>query len=102
MSEYTPGPWEIQRDSGLHIYITQPQDKENRTAGYYAEVRRFTSDQKQVEANARLISAAPELLEALKGAVRCMETDINIGRGVDLYYYEKAKDAIAKAKGEQE
>lgn len=43
-----------------------------------------------------------ELVDALKGAVRCMETDITIGCGVDLYYYAKAKDAIAKAKGEQE
>lgn len=64
-SKHTPGPWRISRTSGMEIFINHDQDQPNRVAGYFAEVRRFTSDNEQVEANARLIAAAPDLLEAL-------------------------------------
>jgi len=52
------------------------------------------------QANARMIVAAPELLEALEGAVRCWEMDIALGYNVDRYYYRKARAAIEKARGE--
>jgi hypothetical protein len=93
MSKHTPGPWEIQRDSGLHIYITQPSDTFNRVPGYYAEVRRFTTDQSQVEANAHLIAAAPDLLKVLETILEC-------GSVNDQYWVDDARAAIAKARGE--
>lgn len=64
-SKHTPGPWRISRTSGMEIFISHDHDQPNRVAGYFAEVRRFTSDSEQVEANAQLIAAAPDLLEAL-------------------------------------
>lgn len=91
MDKHTPGPWEIQRDSGLHIYITQPSDTPSRVPGYYAEIRRFTTDSEQVEANARLIAAAPNLFEALEYAIKQVP---------ELATVPGIAAAIAKARGE--
>lgn len=101
--KHTPGPWEIHRTSHLNIYIGHSHDRPNRTPGYLAEVRRFTTDHEQVEANARLIAAAPELLDALKALeeaarqVQCGEMD---KQSIDVER-RKARAAIAKATGEQ-
>jgi predicted esterase len=57
---------------------------------------------KTADKNANLIAAASDLLETLEGAVRCWETDLSMGHEIDRYYYQKARDAIAKAKGERE
>jgi hypothetical protein len=86
---HTPGPWEVTRTSSMEIFIRHPSDMDGRKPGYFAEVRRFTSDDAEVEANARLISAAPDLLAAL---VEIVETLGNPGT------LAKAKDAIAKAR----
>ena len=86
------------------------RDQWNRSGGFkIAEVGHYViSDSAQHDpewdhlSNAYLIAAAPELLEALDGLVRCWETDIYLGYPVDRYYYAKAKAALAKAKGETE
>ena len=63
------------------------------------------------KANATLISAAPELLDALKEIVKCEEKRMNDLKTLSmkpskLYEFskarlEKARAAIAKARGEQ-
>ena len=62
--------------------------------GYLAEARDCGSG--DVSANARLIAAAPELLEAL---VLLLDQDDN-GDG-EIWVRAKARAAIAKATGEQ-
>ena len=94
-TNWTPGPWEVQRDSGLRIYITQPNDAKNRVPGYYAEVRRFTPNANQVEANAKLIAAAPDLYDALELLV-----DTNDSGGWPSAAIVIARAALAKARGE--
>ena len=96
MSKHTPGPWEVQRDSHLRFYITQPSDTPDRVSGFYAEVRRFTPDIDQVKANAHLIAAAPDLLEALQRA----RPHIGVGySGIQRQEILRVVDeAIAKAK----
>jgi hypothetical protein len=54
------------------------------------------------EANARLIAAAPELLEALKVCVAFIEDAHIIEAQWNMYPTLKAKDAIAKAEGRGE
>lgn len=57
------------------------------------------------EANARLMAAAPDLLEALEGAIGALEQDLDAGRdsgdadweGIAYQRLEAAKSAIAKA-----
>jgi hypothetical protein len=59
----------------------------------------------EMEANARLIAAAPDLLEALEGAYRVLDADY--GHGVDNGYWptvapllSQIRAAIKKAKGQ--
>lgn len=59
MSAHTPGPWRIVgTNNGLFIAGAKP--------GYLAEVRDCGSG--DVAANARLIAAAPDMLQALRRA----------------------------------
>lgn len=65
MSKHTPGPWKVSRRFDIY--------QDNRGyCGYYVGSTRGNSDdlpenvKEQDEANARLIAAAPELLDALQ------------------------------------
>lgn len=54
--------------------------------------------------DARLIAAAPELLEALKGIVTILktiieDTGLDSSKGFPGGYYQRALEAIAKAEG---
>jgi hypothetical protein len=76
----TPGPWHEEEEHG-GIYV-------NTEEGYHvAQVFRLA-------ANARLIAAAPEMLEALKALV---ETIPHADHGI----WEKARAIIAKAEGNE-
>jgi len=91
MTAHTPGPWEIRVDTGEYgIYHL-----EGPGPGYrHDDVRdREAEDQ----ANADLIAAAPELLEALKIA------EVHLGWGdVTLENVHRiVRNAIAKATGTQ-
>ena len=93
MSKHTPGPWkygaELSSRTGEWLISF---DAGNRGRGIgIAETRPGSG---QEEANARLIAAAPELLEALEELLA--ETRINGA------FADKARAAIAKARGEKE
>lgn len=66
MSQHTPGPWE-QENGGPSIVSRAPN------ARFYdvALVHHFMDESGETEANASLIAAAPELLEALKTCGQC-------------------------------
>ena len=82
MAEHTPGPWQV-------IY---PGIYDVENAYPIAVLSRKLRDGPEIDANARLIAAAPDLLEVLE----------------DLVYqlaghepqWEDARAAVAKAKGE--
>lgn len=57
-TSHTPGPWSIQGDKIIN----------EETIQYIADIRRDGEDDPEAQANARLIAAAPELLEALLNA----------------------------------
>lgn len=104
MSEkkFTPGPWRI---FGANRYECPGIDAESTSIIVFG--RRFDQNQncgvqgntlEECQANARLIAAAPELLEALKRAVEWMEApDESAFSDQDL---NAARAAIAKALGE--
>ena len=79
MSEHTPGPWKV---VGLSV-ISDSGIICNPPSGPIDEL----------EANARLIAAAPDMLEALEMSVRYLE---------GWPAQDWAIAAIAKAKGERE
>jgi hypothetical protein len=82
-SQHTPGPW-TRGQRGIEAHITEPED-------FYLHICSIDPD----NANARLIAAAPELLEACQGLLD-MITDNRL-HGPEVY---QASDAIKKAKGE--
>ncbi len=85
---HTPGPWEMIDDYGIGFDI----DSKNH------HICRLTSNNTRFEANARLIAAAPELLEACRDFV-VSHTDS--GGMAQEEAWQSAGAAIAKAtKGE--
>jgi len=86
MSAHTPGPWKMSTDAmGSQV--------KGKIGGEWITV----ADQLD-EGDARLIAAAPELLEALETVVRALE-NISISWGAH-HEVETARAAIAKARGE--
>lgn len=93
-SQYTPGPW-IVDNSGFGVRDCYPNGKHNMPYRMLAHCGPgwSTENQPEAEANARLIAAAPELLEALK---RIMDPTRIPQKLSD---FEFAYAAIAKAEG---
>jgi hypothetical protein len=98
MSNHTPGPWVRCTEapkiimSGSFIdghqgYIVCSVSG-NDNSGFYV-------NEEEAEANARLISAAPELLEALEGVERLCSQSGYVG--VNGQYLKVVRAAIAKA-----
>jgi hypothetical protein len=93
MSQHTPGPWSIRKTgngdrgisaAGTGVFIEAFAEIRHSGEGAYDEC----------DANARLIAAAPELLELL------VEADNRIvweGHGFDASFQERVEAAIAKA-----
>jgi len=89
MSKHTPGPWEIKRHpDSCYKYISAPEHLALAQVVWCVEEEDRSP---ACEANAYLIAAAPDLLEALEIALDCAG---------DAWWAEKAESAIAKAKGE--
>lgn len=87
MSWHTPGPWRVVSDPPDHEGFVQHRIRA--TAGPVAEVFYVTKDG---AADARLIAAAPDLLDACKAAL-----DPNVSMGLADTMLRRA---IAKATGE--
>jgi hypothetical protein len=85
MSKHTPGPWRYE-EFGPNVII-----KATKNPMLSVVHSLYHESREQMEANACLIAAAPELLEALEIALDCAG---------DAWWAEKAEAAIAKAKGE--
>ena len=98
--KHTSGPWRIEfRHDGFPFGVSSP-DTWKHDLDFVCELHR-TDTLEELEANARLIASAPELLEALKELNHQM-------RDVLAYYpvpalcvdaAKKADEAIAKATG---
>jgi hypothetical protein len=91
MSKHTPGPWTfVQGGSG--DFPTW-----NVRIGSNLVTLPFASSMETLDADARLISAAPDLLDALFWALSQIEDDLDPDHQAAL---ASAWAAIAKAKGE--
>lgn len=95
---FTPGPWQV---SG----VRQKSDKyEGHMVGPDGDgvvlVPYNDNDHIECLANARLIAAAPELLDALRGLLAAKES-VTIGLERELYakWLPKARELIAKVDG---
>ena len=114
---HTPGPWEIDLNTRpaevCTVYNIPTQPSEDGKGQEWCYIRGalgyWGADEKENMANANLIAAAPELLEALEAARIFIRNGIELGyiRMPDPDTPDSAHDvppmiaaAIAKAKGE--
>ena len=94
-AKHTPGPWTIREPNGAGHGVSIPE------IGAWFGAMAWAPE---TMANARLCAAAPDLLEALKGLEGLKSILLEwhddhpdeIGDG----YFDKARSAIAKARGE--
>lgn len=94
MSKHTPGPWTLydaRKDGSTSFYVNHGPD-------YIGSVHLAPGRAAVGSSNARLIAAAPELLEALQELVYGIERPTS-GRFETAM--PQARAAIAKATGEQ-
>lgn len=93
MAKHTPGPWEARPDdrgAGSYPYCTVWAGPPGLNGSVVAAIRLDDEGRElPFEANARLIAAAPELLEALKGVLAVADRKTN--------EFDAARAAIAKA-----
>ena len=107
MSKPTPGPWRVDPEhwgdvvnlQGVQIVVVE--DANDASDWPFGTLLPPVCEAK---ANARLISAAPCLLAALKSLhdrlIECSADPISAAEAYDSFYQEMVVAAIAKAKGE--
>lgn len=91
MTEHTPGPWIYTKGVGFKHYVAS----ENGDLDFSLQELHWRDGREvPAEANARLIAAAPELLEACKEAlVKC---PFPVGAAL---FRERLQTIVAKAEG---
>lgn len=88
-SKHTPGPWNVEDETPFSLWVSCPDGKNP------LHQNRLNRDRL---ANARLMAASPDLLEALRIALEVMSSvdgENNCSRGINAAEY-----AIAKATGQ--
>lgn len=101
MSAFTPGPWDVARHSPADVVAGNAESNLHLASARCGLSNDLTRE--AAVANARLIAAAPELLEALQLAYRHLNggsdslTPMEFDRAFKL-----ARAAIAKATGVQQ
>ena len=93
--KHTPGPWIIVENVG-EIAIDSPIESNNGDESIEVCVVSHQDDDPRIAANARLIAAAPDLLDELKSALRIFERDQVKASPAQ---YARIRAAIAKAEG---
>lgn len=117
MPNYTPGPWQplIQTDErsrvreisvrAIHAFEKSTQMADFRGAivcHFFLAHGNRPHAYSESEANARLIAAAPDLLEAIKGLVKVFHDDQAPKDAICMKEVEVALRAITKAEGDSE
>lgn len=100
LSAYTPGPWRVEDSFGAIGHVTDANGECVAQAQSRVPLRHTKPDSERL-ANAKLIAAAPELLEAL---VRCASLlSISLNHNSESHYSspvrQNALAVIAKALG---
>lgn len=94
MKKHTPGPWEVSGGDG--IWAVSPWNARFRLA---TVTKPSPMNGIDWEANARLIAAAPELLEALRSLTHAVEKRNESAMTMHAGY---ARSILEKASGEKE
>ena len=104
MTKFTPGPWHVTEARGLegeHLYWEISGDS-HKYRGYLATLQHSEgiggTTRDENDANALLVSAAPEMYMALERLARVASVELT-GKRDDVL--EQAQSALAKARGEE-
>ena len=97
MSKHRPGPWAF-FDQHPEKVVYHIRDKNH--LHEIATIYRYESNPCDTLADARLIAAAPELLEAVDALVDFVKLIGSGGDPIQIELLNLARAAIAKAKGE--
>ncbi|HBC2003292.1 TPA: hypothetical protein ACHT5R_005145 [Citrobacter freundii] len=91
MSEFkgTPGPWEMKKEKGEPEWFVFQKGSMKKMC--FGTIRTPVAEEINNKHDAKLISAAPELLEALQAVVRVADRQTD--------EFDMARSAIAKALG---
>lgn len=113
-NKFTPGPWileTVQTSSGIcHKIGPFPwKDGKQNHACIYADYPGTGAIEKELVANAHLIAAAPDLLEALEGVLRISDLwlphEVEEQHAEEMYVLHMARNkmiaAVEKARGQQ-
>lgn len=97
MTKHTPGPWYIESEGNpVTKWISS---KEDETGPVCVVFSRNGGKPSVVDANARLITAAPEMLDALRSMLKAFNVP-EIDSIVALSAVEKARAVVEKATGQ--
>lgn len=92
---HTPGPWKLEiTDTGFRVIYSDSTLRSHIAALHEAALCEEHGD---TFANARLIAAAPDLLDALDWALRQIEDDLDPDHQAA---FDAARSTLRKAKGE--
>lgn len=96
-SKFTPGPWEVVGPFNDRIYH-EPTDTVVAQAWYPGASSKSPSPADTMQANARLIAAAPEMYEELK-AIEALLSDPRTGKAGASGSINLARSVLSKAEG---
>ncbi len=102
MSTHTPGPWNCKSPhyTGLSAGIVRDAFNDPIADCRYSEIPiRDKKTPEQIDANARLIAAAPEMKNLLLYALHYIETPGDFTETERLEFCQDIDDLIAKAEG---
>ena len=94
-TKHTPGPWKYAPhlcSDGYRVFVPHEADNDQHDA--IADLETWQTPE-QTEANARLIAAAPDLLQAVK----LLQVRVFMAEGSENEEYRMATAAIQKAEG---
>ena len=98
MSKFTPGPWRVAGEDKNFVYALSQSGANSFWAHVQsAGIDRITENEKA--ANARLIAAAPDMLEALTALLARFDDNPELSELIGRVEIERARAAIAKAEG---
>lgn len=96
--QHTKGPWRYNKTPyGDYTEFKIQTVDMSHSHTFIGEVGGGLQSDAEIEANAKLISAAPELLEALQGLVELGKRPASQTDSKDYHAYLKAKEVIKKA-----
>ncbi len=104
---HTPGPWRIERGKKYGDFLIWSARGETEVSSHWIATLKCESCPAQEEANARLMAAAPDMLEALEPFVEVYEhfigddadEDQNRTISIPVKAFRRASAALSKATG---